>query len=83
MDVFLDYLGISEAEFNEIAISQLVHPNQCDPATLPQGQKLWDQRIWYHENAQGMSIKELVRSYDELQMENAALKEKLAALSQR
>jgi len=70
LDVFLDYLGISEAEFNEIAVSQLVHPNQCDPAALPRGQELWDQRIWYHENMPGMGIKELMHRYDELQKEN-------------
>jgi hypothetical protein len=77
LEVFLDYLGISEKEFNEIAVSQLVHPNQCNPASLPAGKELWDQRLWYHENRLGMSIKELVRDYDRLKAENKELKQKL------
>ena len=53
LDVFLEYLGITEAEFNEIAVSQLVYPNECDPAKLEKGAELWDQKLWFRDPATG------------------------------
>ena len=53
LDVFLEYLQISEAEFNEIAVSQLVYPNECDPAKLEKGAELWDQKLWFRDPAAG------------------------------
>ncbi len=48
--VFLEYLGISEAEFNAIVAKHLIKPAPpCDPASLPLGEKLWDQDLWYRE----------------------------------
>ena len=53
LDVFLEYLDINEAEFNEIAVSQLVYPNECDPAKLQKGAELWDQKLWFRDPAAG------------------------------
>lgn len=53
LDVFLEYIGISEAEFNEIAVSQLVYPNECDPEKLEKGAELWDQKLWFRDPATG------------------------------
>ena len=53
LDVFLEYLDITEAEFNEIAVSQLVYPNECDPARLEKGAELWDQKLWFRDPGAG------------------------------
>lgn len=50
LDVFLEYLDLTEAEFNEIAVSQLVYPNECDPASLEKGPELWDQKLWFRDS---------------------------------
>ena len=46
LDVFLEYLDISEGEFMNIALSHQVAPYQHDPSTTKQGKKLWDQKLW-------------------------------------
>jgi hypothetical protein len=43
---FLDFVGISEDEFNEVAVKHIVSPWECDPKTLPEGKELWDQKHW-------------------------------------
>lgn len=53
LDVFLEYLGLTEAEFNEIAVSQIVYPNVCDPALLEKGPELWDQKLWFRDPGAG------------------------------
>jgi len=44
--IFLEFLGISEDEFNEIALRHLVSPWKCDPAALSEGKPLHDQGRW-------------------------------------
>ena len=46
LDVFLSYLGISEDEFNNIAMSHQVAPYQHDLTKTKKGKKLWDQDLW-------------------------------------
>ena len=53
LDIFLEYLDLTEAEFNEIAVSQLVYPNECDPAELEKGNELWDQKLWFRDRCKG------------------------------
>ena len=53
LDIFLEYLEITEAEFNEIAVNQLVYPNECEPAKLEKGAELWDQKLWFRDPAAG------------------------------
>lgn len=43
---FLDFVGITEEEFNEIAVRHMISPWQCDPATLKEGKELYDQKTW-------------------------------------
>lgn len=49
LDVFLEYLDLTEDEFNELAVSQIVYPNKCDPASLEKGSEVWDQKLWFHD----------------------------------
>jgi len=50
LKVFLEYAGITEDEFNKIALSHLIPPARLiDPKKLPEGKKLWDQDQWYRE----------------------------------
>ncbi len=50
LEVFLDYLDLSEKEFNEIVLKHLIAPApKIDPESLPYGPKLWDQDLWYRE----------------------------------
>lgn len=46
LDVFLNYLGITEKEFNEIAASHAVSPHQPTFDNLPRGEELPDQKLW-------------------------------------
>lgn len=48
LDYFLDLLGMSEGEFNEILQQHVVNPHQwpAEPAALPRGKKLPDQDLW-------------------------------------
>ena len=51
LEVFLEYVGITEEEFNEIVAKHLIPPApRIDPATLPERKKLWDQDMWFREN---------------------------------
>lgn len=80
LDVFLEYLGITESEFNEIALSQIVYPNECNPGKLEKGEELWDQRLWFKESSDNKSIKQIVKEYDNLIKENKLLKEEIKKL---
>jgi len=47
LDVFLEYVGISEDEFMEIVSQHVVAPWQMpDADELEHGPELWDQRLW-------------------------------------
>lgn len=46
LSAFLKFVGITEAEFNAIAVKHIVAPWECDPAGLAQGKELWDQKLW-------------------------------------
>ena len=51
LEVFMEYVGISEDEFNEIVSKHLIPPApRIEPKTLPEGEKLWDQDLWYRED---------------------------------
>lgn len=83
LDIFLDYLGITEAEFNEIALSQIVHPNECNPEKLEKGEELWDQRLWFKESNENKSVKDIIKEYDEIIKENESLKEEIEKLKRK
>ena len=46
LPAFLEFVGITEEKFNEIALKHAVSPWQCDPKTLKKGQELYDQKEW-------------------------------------
>lgn len=46
LDVFLEYVGLTEAEFMDIAMSHQVSPNAHDPGAVRPGAPLWDQPLW-------------------------------------
>lgn len=46
LDVFLDYLGLSEDEFLAITTSHQVAPYKHDPKKVKNGKELWDQKLW-------------------------------------
>lgn len=51
LEVFLEYLGISEKQFNHIVSMHLIPPNvRMDPNKFPPGKRLKDQNSWYREN---------------------------------
>jgi len=46
LDLFLEYVGITEDEFNQIAGSHQVSPYAHDAASVRPGEPLWDQPVW-------------------------------------
>ncbi len=46
LDVFLELIGITEDEFNEIAMQHCVAPYQHDPSKISNANKLWDHDMW-------------------------------------
>ena len=48
--IFLEYIGMTEEEFNEIVSMHLIHPApRVDPDDLPCGNPLWDQPLWFRD----------------------------------
>lgn len=46
LDIFLQYIGLTEDEFNEIAMSHCVSPYKHDPSSITQGEKTHDFGKW-------------------------------------
>ena len=51
LDLFLDYLGLSEPEFNAIVMKTVVAPHEPDFAAIKPAAKLHDYDTWYREKA--------------------------------
>jgi N-acetyl sugar amidotransferase len=49
LDLFLEYLDISEDEFNRIVLNTVIPPFEPDPSAMPPGEKLPDFDQWYRE----------------------------------
>jgi len=49
LDLFLEFVGLSEEEFLQIAVSHQVSPYQHDPALTVPGTKVHDYDRWSHE----------------------------------
>jgi len=47
LDIFLEYLDLSEEEFMKIAMSHCVAPYKYDPRKTEKGEELWDQKLWH------------------------------------
>ena len=46
LDLFLDFVGLTESEFNEIAMSHQVSPYKHDPLSVLPGEKTHDFELW-------------------------------------
>lgn len=46
LDIFLEYLRISEKEFMEIVLRHVISPHKPDLKKIKKGNKLWDQDLW-------------------------------------
>jgi N-acetyl sugar amidotransferase len=53
LDLFLEYLEISEQEFNDIVMKTVVAPHKPDFSNIPRGEKTPDFDQWYRETKQG------------------------------
>ena len=49
LDIFLEYLGINEGEFNSIVLNTVVPPHRPDFDAITPGDKTWDFDLWYRE----------------------------------
>ena len=50
LKIFLDYVELTEKEFNEIVLRHIIPPfDGIDPESLEWGKKLWDQDVWFNE----------------------------------
>ena len=50
LSVFLEYIDMPEDEFNDICLKHVVPPAKpVDPKTIPDGDKLWDQDLWFRD----------------------------------
>ncbi len=52
LEVFLEYLDMTEEEFDEIVSKHIIPPAETvDPKTLLVGDKLWDQDLWFGDKS--------------------------------
>jgi N-acetyl sugar amidotransferase len=50
LDIFLEYMGLTESEFNEIAVSMAIPPYKHDFSLRGNAPKVWDFDQWYRED---------------------------------
>ncbi len=50
LDIFLEYMGINEREFNEIIKPMVIHPHDPDFKNICSAEKTWDFEKWYRED---------------------------------
>ncbi len=62
LDLFLDFVGLTEKEFLEIAISHQVSPYRHDPATTKQGCKTCDNNSWCRDGSMDRKDTEILLS---------------------
>ena len=58
LDLFLDFVGLTEEEFLDIAMSHQVSPYEHDPAKTLPGTKLHDFHAWEREGAMNREVTE-------------------------
>ncbi|MBD3426534.1 MAG: N-acetyl sugar amidotransferase [Candidatus Omnitrophica bacterium] len=63
---FLEFIGITEDEFNEIAARHMVSPWKCDPKKIRKGKTLHDQEDW---NLSGVNEQVIIAKEAEAQEE--------------
>ena len=50
LDIFLEYVGLSEEEFNKFVDKSVIPPNKPNYNTNEIAKKTWDFDQWYREN---------------------------------
>lgn len=50
LDLFLEYVGLTEEEFREIASDLSIHPYSHDFENEERSDELWDMSAWHREN---------------------------------
>ncbi len=55
LDLFLNFIGLTEEEFVQIAMSHAVSPYEHDPSKIVPGKKLHDFNVWMREGAMSRS----------------------------
>lgn len=50
LEVFLEYVGLTEDEFNEIVAQMVIPPHEPDFVNMPVADKPWDFEQWYRED---------------------------------
>ena len=50
LQVFLEYMGLSEDEFNQIVGQMVIPPHQPDFEHIPPAKEAWDVAQWYRED---------------------------------
>ena len=50
LEVFLEYVGLTEEEFNRIVAQMVIPPHQPDFAHMRAANKTWDYGQWYRED---------------------------------
>lgn len=50
LHLFLEYLELTEDEFNKIVFNTVVAPHKPDFQAIPDGSKTWDYDLWYRED---------------------------------
>lgn len=60
LPLFLDYVGLTEPEFNEIVLKTVVRPHEPDFAGMVDAPKTWDNERWYRETVPLRRKKSLV-----------------------
>ena len=50
MDIFLEYVGLTESEFNQIINTMAIPPHKPNFDTNEIAEKTWDFEQWYRED---------------------------------
>ena len=50
LEVFLEYVGLTEEEFNTLVTGMSVSPYEHDFSSIEEGEPLWDMDLWHRED---------------------------------
>ncbi len=50
LEIFLEYVGMTEEEFNKVVMTMVIPPHNPDFANIPMAKKPWDYDLWYRES---------------------------------
>ena len=50
LELFLEYVGLTEEEFNQFVGQMTIPPHEPDFNSIPESKKVWDFDQWYRED---------------------------------